>query len=42
MVIGMKAFLVLHVTALYLAVVARHVGMDKLVADPQFGGSGLK
>ena len=39
---GVKALLVLPVAALYLAVVARCVGTDKLVADTQLSGSGFK
>lgn len=41
-VTGVKALLVLPVAALHLAVVARRVGTDELVADPQLGGCGLK
>ena len=41
-VAGIEAFLVLPVAALHLAVVARRVGTDELVADPQLGGCGLK
>ena len=39
---GIEAFLVLAVAALHLAVVARRVGTDELVADTQVGGGGLK
>ena len=41
-VAGVKAFLVLPVAALYLAVVARRIGADELVADTQLGSGGLK
>ena len=41
-VTGVKALLVLPVATLHLAVVARRVGTDELVADPQLGGCGLK
>ena len=41
-VAGVKAFLVLPVAALHLAVVARRIGTDELVADTQLGGGGLK
>ena len=39
-VAGVEAFLVLTVAALHLAVVARRVGTDELVADAQLGGNG--
>ena len=41
-VTGVKALLVLAVAARHLAVVARRVGPDALVADTQLGGGGLK
>ena len=41
-VTGVKAFLVLAVAALHLAVVARRVGPDELVADTQLCGGALK
>ena len=41
-VTGVKALLVLAVTSLHFTVVARRVGTDELVADPQLGGCGLK
>lgn len=41
-VTGVKALLVLPVTALHLAVVARFIGTDDLLADPQLSGYGLK
>ena len=39
---GVKAFLVLPVAALYLAVVPGRVGADELVPDAQRGSGGLK
>ena len=39
---GVKAFLILAVAALHLAVVARRIRPDELVVDTQLGGSGLK
>ena len=39
---GIKALLILAVTALHFTVVARRIGSDELVADPQLGGSRLK
>ena len=41
-VAGIEAFLVLTVAALHLAVVARRIRPDELVADTQLGGGGLK
>ena len=41
-VTGVKALLALAVTSLYFTVVARRVGTDELVADPQLGGCRLK
>ena len=41
-VAGVKAFLVLPVAALHLAVVAGRVGTDELVADTQFPGCFLE
>ena len=41
-VAGIKTFLVFPVAALHLAVVARGVGADELVADAQVGGGLLK
>ena len=41
-VAGVKAFLVLPVAALHLAVVARCIGADELVADTQLGSGGFK
>ena len=41
-VAGIEAFLVLTVAALHLAVVARRIRPDELVADTQVGGGGLK
>ena len=41
-VAGIEAFLVLPVTALCLAVVARGIWTDELVADAQFSGGLLK
>ena len=41
-VTGIKAFLILPVTAFHLAVVAGRVGTDQLVPDTELGGSGLK
>ena len=38
-VTGVKALLVLPVAALHLAVVARRVGTDELVADPQLAAA---
>ena len=35
-------FLILAVAALHLAVVARRIRPDELVADTQLGGGGLK
>ena len=39
---GIEVFLILAVAALHFTVVARRVGTDELVADPQLGGCGLK
>ena len=39
---GVKTLLVLPVAALHFTVVARRIGADELVADPQLGGGGLK
>ena len=39
---GIETFLVLPVAALHLAVVARSIGTDELVADTQLGGCFLK
>ena len=39
---GIKAFLILAVTTLHFAVVARRIGPDELVPDTQLGGGGLK
>ena len=41
-VAGIEAFLVLPVTALYLAVVAGRVGADELVSDAQFSNGGFE
>ena len=41
-VAGVKMLLVLPVAARHLAVAARRVGPDALVADTQLGGGGLK
>ena len=39
---GIEAFLILAVAALHFTVVARSIGADELVTDPQLGGGGLK
>ena len=39
---GVEALLILAVAALHFAVVARRVGPDELVTDPQLGGGDLK
>ena len=39
---GVKAFLILPVAALHLAVMAWGVGADELMPDTKFGGSDLK
>ena len=39
---GIEALLILAVTTLHFAVVARRIGTDELVPDTQLGGSGLK
>ena len=41
-VAGIEAFLILTVATLHFTVVARRIGTDKLVADTQLGGGGLK
>ena len=41
-VAGIEAFLVLTVAALHLAVVARRIRPDELVAGTPLGGGGLK
>ena len=41
-VTGIETFLILPVTSLHLAVVARRIGPDELVADTQLCGGGLK
>ena len=41
-VAGIEALLILAVTTLHFAVVARRIGTDELVPDTQLGGSGLK
>ena len=41
-VAGIKALLILAVTALHFTIVAWSIGADELVADTQLGGGGLK
>lgn len=41
-VTGIKAFLILPMTTFYLAIVARYVGTNELVANAQFGSSDFK
>ena len=41
-VAGIEAFLILSVTTLHFAVVARRIGADEFVANTQLDSSGLK